>query len=52
MLAAAKANSDMIVDAHVAAVAVEAGGGVVITGDEKDLVRLCAPYRNISVEAV
>lgn len=52
VLAAAKARSDMIVDAHVVAVAVEAGGGVVVTGDEKDLNRLCAPYRHITIEPV
>jgi hypothetical protein len=41
-----------IVDAHVVAVAVEAGGGVVETGDEHDLGLLRTPYRHIVVEAV
>ena len=52
VLAGAGARSAMIVDAHVVAVAVEAGGGVVITGDPDDLQRLAAPYPNIVVEAV
>jgi predicted nucleic acid-binding protein len=52
VLAAAGAGSDMIVDAHVVALAVEAGGGVVVTGDEHDLGRLSAAYRHIAVEAV
>jgi len=52
VLAAAKARSDMIVDAHVVAVAIEAGGGVIVTGDEGDLNRLSAPYRHLTVEAV
>ena len=42
----------MIVDAHVVAVAVEAGGGILVTGDPDDLERLSAPYANIVVEAV
>lgn len=52
VLAAAKARSDMIVDAHVVAVAIEAGGGVIVTGDEGDLNRLSAPYRHLTIEAV
>ncbi|MGW6276855.1 type II toxin-antitoxin system VapC family toxin [Kribbella sp. NPDC055071] len=52
VLAAAKARSTMIVDAHVVAVAIEAGGGVIITGDRDDLTRLSAPYRHLVVEAV
>ena len=52
VLAQADAGSDMIVDAHVVAVAVEAGGGVVVTGDERDLARLSAPYHHVTVEAV
>ena len=42
----------MIVDAHVVAVAVEAGGGVVVTGDPDDLGRLSGAYPNVVVEAV
>lgn len=52
VLAGAGARSDMIVDAHVVAVAVEAGGGVVVTGDPGDLERLSGPYPHIVVEAV
>jgi predicted nucleic acid-binding protein len=52
VLAAAGAGSAMIVDAHVVALAVEAGGGVVVTGDEDDLGRLSGPYRHIAVEPV
>jgi predicted nucleic acid-binding protein len=52
VLAAADAGSSMIVDAHVVALAVEAGGGVVVTGDEHDLRRLAAPYPNVVVERI
>lgn len=49
VLAAARSATELIVDAHVVAAAVEAGGGVVLTSDPKDLVKLAAPYRNIQV---
>lgn len=52
VLAAAGAGSEDIVDAHVVATAVEAGGGVVVTGDPEDLERLAAAYPHIVVEAV
>lgn len=52
VLAAADAGSAAIVDAHVVAIAVEAGGGIIVTGDEDDLARLSAPYRHIVVERV
>lgn len=52
VLASARASSAMIVDAHVVAVAVEAGGGVVVTGDEHDLNQLSASYHHIVVETV
>ena len=52
VLADSHASSEMIVDAHVVALALEAGGGVVVTGDPDDLTRLAAGYRNIVVEAV
>lgn len=52
VLAGAKAGSDMIVDAHAVAIAVEAGGGIIVTGDEHDLNRLCAPYPHLVVEPV
>lgn len=49
ILAGARASSAMIVDAHVVAVAVEQGGGIVLTADPTDLNRLAAPYRNVEV---
>lgn len=52
VLAGAGAGSSMIVDAHVVAVAVEAGGGVVVTGDRSDLERLAAPYQHVAVERI
>jgi predicted nucleic acid-binding protein len=52
VLAAADVGSTMIVDAHVVAIAVEAGGGMIVTGDEDDLTMLSAPYRHVVVEAV
>jgi predicted nucleic acid-binding protein len=50
VLTGAQADSRYIADAHVVAAAVEAGGGVVLTGDEDDLTRLAAPYPNITVQ--
>lgn len=44
------AGSEHLVDAHVVAVAVEAGGGVVLTADTDDLARLAAPYQSVLVE--
>jgi len=52
VLAGASARSNMIVDAHVVAVVVESGGGVVLTGDPDDLLRLAGPYRHVVVEPV
>lgn len=52
VLAGAGAGTEMIVDAHVVALAVEAGGGVVVTADAPDLARLSAPYQHIIVETV
>jgi len=49
VLAAARADSSDMVDAHVAA-AVEGGGGLVLTGDGDDLTRLAASYPNVHVE--
>lgn len=49
ILAAARSGSALIVDAHVVAVTVEAGGGLVLTGDPSDLRRLAAPYRNVQI---
>jgi predicted nucleic acid-binding protein len=50
ILYAAQAGSTDIVDAHVVAVAAEAGGGLVLTGDSSDLGRLAAPYRSVVIE--
>ncbi len=52
VLHASSSGSEDIVDAHVVAVAVEAGGGVVLTGDTDDLERLAGPYRSIVVEGL
>lgn len=51
-LAAARAGSALMVDAHVVAAAVEAGGGVVLTGDPRDLQRLAAAYGHVRVVAI
>jgi predicted nucleic acid-binding protein len=49
VLAGARAGSERMVDAHVVAAAVEAGGGIVLTTDAEDIKRLAAPYRNVHV---
>jgi len=49
VLASAGAGSDAIVDAHVVAAAIEAGGGVCLTSDLRDLTALGAPYANVTV---
>ncbi|WP_250279169.1 PIN domain-containing protein [Frankia sp. Cppng1_Ct_nod] len=50
LLAETDLGSDYLADAHAVAVAVEAGGGVVLTGDPDDLARLAGPYRTVVVE--
>jgi predicted nucleic acid-binding protein len=50
VLSAANAGSEDLADAHVVACAIEAGGGVIMTVDDDDLNRLCAPYRSIVVQ--
>lgn len=50
VLATARVGSIYLADAHVIAAAVERGGGVVLTGDPRDLERLAAPYRTVVVE--
>ncbi|AEH08684.1 MULTISPECIES: PIN domain-containing protein [Protofrankia] len=50
LLAEADLGSDYLADAHAAAVAVEAGGGVVLTGDPGDLTRLAGIHRTVVVE--
>lgn len=52
VLAASGAESTDLADAHAVAAAVDAGGGVIITGDESDMVRLAAPYRNVTVAPI
>ncbi len=52
VLTQARASSDLLADAHAVAVAVEAGGGVVLTADPDDIRRLAEPYRTIAVEAL
>lgn len=52
VLTAAKQDSAQIVDAHVVAVAVERGGGVILTGDVADLERLAAPYRSVRAHSI
>lgn len=49
VLRAASAGSELMVDAHVVATAVERGGGVVLTGDPGDLGRLADPYASVVV---
>lgn len=41
-----------LVDAHAVAVAVEGGGGVVLTGDPDDLEQLAGPYANVTIVAL
>jgi predicted nucleic acid-binding protein len=50
ILTGAGADSRQLADAHAVAVAVETGGGVIVTGDPKGLKRLAAPYRSIAIE--
>ena len=50
ILAEAGAGSERLADAHAVAVAVEVGGGVIVTGDHVDLTRLAGPYRSITIE--
>ena len=52
VLAAARAGSADLADAHNVAVAVEAGGGVILTGDRLDLERLAGPYPHVQVAAI
>jgi hypothetical protein len=52
ILAEASLSSEQMADAHVVAVALEDGGGVVLTGDEEDLKRLAAPYRTVVIEKI
>ena len=49
VLAAARAGSEYLADAHVIAAAVELGGGIALTTDVEDLGRLAASYGNVMV---
>lgn len=51
VLTAARAGSADMVDAHVVAAAVEAGGGVIVT-DSTDIERLAASYPNVHIAAI
>jgi len=48
----AGAGSALLADAHAVAIAVEAGGGAILTGDPEDLSRLAAPYGNVVIAAL
>jgi predicted nucleic acid-binding protein len=50
ILLGAGMGSEHMVDAHVVAAVVEAGGGVALTGDPDDLARLAARYQTVLVE--
>lgn len=52
VLAAANADSSALVDAHCVAAAVEAGGGVVMTSDRRDLELLAAPYPHVHIAPI
>jgi len=52
LLAEARAGSEHLADAHAVAVAVESGGGVVMTSDPDDLARLAAAYGNVVIESL
>ena len=49
VLAAARAGSEHLADAHVIAAAVDLGGGIALTTDPSDLARLAAAYPNVTV---
>jgi predicted nucleic acid-binding protein len=49
ILAASRSDSSDLADAHAVATAVEQGGGVVLTGDTSDLMRLAASYPNVHI---
>jgi predicted nucleic acid-binding protein len=52
VLSAARAESSDMADAHAVAAAVEAGGGVILTGDESDLGRLAASFPTVHVVGI
>lgn len=52
VLWAARSGSGHLADAHTVAAAVDAGGGVILTGDFDDLQRLSASFPNVTVVRV
>ncbi|MGH2719745.1 MAG: PIN domain-containing protein [Actinomycetota bacterium] len=52
VLSGAGVGSQFLADAHVVAAAVERAGGIILTGDPKDMNRLAAPYRTIVVASL
>lgn len=52
LLAEAGSGSELLADAHAVAVAVESGGGVVLTADVDDLSRLAGPYRTVVIDGL
>lgn len=52
VLAATKSGSDCLADAHTVAAVVERGGGVILTGDRRDIKLLASPYPNVRVEQI
>ena len=52
ILAEAGADSRQLADAHAVALAVETGGGVIVTGDPKDIRRLASPHHSVAIEAL
>lgn len=45
-------GSEHLADAHAVALAVEGGGGMVLTGDPDDLEHLAGPYANVTIVAL
>jgi predicted nucleic acid-binding protein len=52
ILESAKAGSEAVVDAHVVAVCVEAGGGLVVTADPADIAELADGVPAVRVRTV
>jgi hypothetical protein len=52
VLTAADVGSQHLADAHTVAAAIEAGGGIVVTGDVNDIEMLAGPYPNIHVMTI
>lgn len=52
VLVGAQLGSAHLADAHVVAVAVEAGAGVILSGDPDDITKLAAAYPSIVVEGI